>query len=190
MMPAACALMQAPSTALSVDATPASTNGVASAATQVVHAFATSAHGETAAVKLCAAVIGHVTGGGEGGDGEGGGGGDGFGHALSAESDAVLTPAAMMPAACALMQAPSTALSVDATPASTNGVASAATQVVHALAVLLQGVTAAEKSCCTVTGHVTGGGKGGAGDGGGGGDGLGQAASALSDAALTPTAKM
>ncbi len=78
--------MQAPSTALSVDGTPAITNGVASALMHVVQALATSEHGTTAEVKLCAAVTGHVTGGGEGVDGGGGGGkgGGGSGKMVSA----------------------------------------------------------------------------------------------------------
>ncbi len=62
--------MQASSTAVLVDGTPAMTNGVASAVKHVVQALATSEHGTTAEVKLCAAVIGHVTvcaGGGLGG---------------------------------------------------------------------------------------------------------------------------
>jgi hypothetical protein len=67
------------------------------------------------------------------------------------------------------MHAPSTAVSVDATPAMTKGVTSAVTQVVQAFATSAQGVTAAEKSCCALTGHVTGGG----GSGGSGGSGLG-----------------
>ena len=89
--------MQAPMVAVSVDETPAMTNGVASATTQVVQALATLLHGETAAVKLCCAVTGHVTGGAEGGFGGGSGGGEGgggLGQLLSAASDAGLTPSA------------------------------------------------------------------------------------------------
>ncbi len=107
-------------------------------------------------------------GGGKGGEGDGGGGGDGgegFGQVLSAVREATLTPAAMMPPACAEMQAKSTALLVDGTPAITNGVASAVKHVVQALATSEHGATAAVKLCAAVTGHVTG-------DGGGGGDGV------------------
>lgn len=58
--------------------TPASTNGIASAVTHVVHAFATLAQGATAAVKFWDAVTGQdaLDGGGEyatGGGIEGGG---------------------------------------------------------------------------------------------------------------------
>ena len=55
------------------------------------------------------------------------------------------TPALNMTLACAAMQAPSVAVSVEETPAMTNGVASAVTQVVHAFDTLAHGVTAAEK---------------------------------------------
>jgi preprotein translocase subunit SecG len=167
-MAPACALMQAPSMAVSVEGTPASTKGVASAVAQVVQAFATFEHGVTAAAKLCVAVMLHTSGGGgAGGDGDGGGG-DGLGQLLSADSEAPLTPAATMAPACALMQAPSMAVSVEGTPASTKGVASAVTQVVQALATSAQGVTAAAKLCVAVMLHTSGGGgAGGAGDSGG-----------------------
>ena len=56
------------------------------------------------------------------------------------------------------MQAPRAAVSDAETPASTNTVASAVTQVVHALAVLAQGVTADAKLSVELTGHTTGGG--------------------------------
>ena len=56
------------------------------------------------------------------------------------------------------MQAPSAAVSEAETPASTNTVASAVTQVVHALAVLVHGVTADVKLSVELTGQTTGGG--------------------------------
>ena len=56
------------------------------------------------------------------------------------------------------MQAPSAAVSVAETPASTNTVASAVTQVVQALAVLVHGVTADAKLSVELTGQTTGGG--------------------------------
>ena len=65
---------------------------------------------------------------------------------LSALSDAIETPALNMTLACAAMHAPSVAVSVEETPAMTNGVASAVTQAVQALAGLEHGATAAEKS--------------------------------------------
>jgi hypothetical protein len=49
-------------------------------------------------------------------------------------------------------------VSVAGTPASTNTVASAVTQVVQALAVLAHGVTADAKLSVELTGHTTGGG--------------------------------
>ena len=80
-------------------------------------------------------------------------------------------------------------MSVEGTPARTKTVASAVTQVVHAVAVLAQGVTADAKLSVELTGQTTGGGKGGRGGGLGGGDGGGAAGhepSAVSDATLTP----
>jgi hypothetical protein len=183
----ACAEMHAPSVAPSLLDTPAMTKGVASAVTHVVHAFATLEQGATAAEKSCAAETGHVGGGGDGG---GAGGGEAAGQEPSATSDAIGTPAARMVAACALMQAPSMALSDDSTPAITKGVASAVTQVVQAAAVLAQGVTAAEKSCAAETEHTSGGGDGGGRGGGDGGGAAGHDASAVNDATLTPAVMM
>ena len=128
-------------------------------------------------------MTGHVGGGGEGG---GAGGGEGAGQEDSANSDASGTPAARMPVACALMQAPSIATSDDATPAITNGVASAVTQVVHAVATVAHGVTAAEKSWAAEMEHASGGGDGGGRGGGDGGGGNGQELSAVNEAVLTP----
>ena len=88
-------------------------------------------------------MTGQVGGGGKGG---GAGGGEGAGQEDSANSDASGTPAARMPVACALMQAPSMVTSDADTPAITKGVASAVTHVVHAAATVAHGVTAAEKS--------------------------------------------
>ena len=68
-----------------------------------------------------------------------------MGQLLSALSDATDTPALNMTPACAAMHAPSVALSVDETPAKTNGVASAVTQVVQAFETLAHGATAAVK---------------------------------------------
>jgi hypothetical protein len=183
-MTLACAEMHAPSVAPSLPDTPAMTKGVARAVTHVVHALATLEQGATAAEKFCAAETGQVGGGGDGG---GAGGGEAAGQEPSATSDAIGTPAARMAAACALMQAPSIALSDDSTPAMTKGVASAVTQVVQAAAVLAQGVAAAEKSCAAETEHTSGGGDGG---GRGGGDAAGHDASAVSDATLTPAVMM
>lgn len=88
---------------LSVCATPASTNGVASAVAQVAQTLLALEHGATAAAKFCSADTGHIAGGGLGdgggdgglGDGGGGlgGGGDAPGHVASAVSEAMLTPA-------------------------------------------------------------------------------------------------
>ena len=181
--------MQAPSIAVSVGSTPSITNGVASAVTQVVHAVAALAQGVTAAAKFCASAMEHTSGGGEGGGRGGGDGGGGSGQELSAINDAELTPAVMMAAALDEMQAPRAAVSEAETPAITNTVASAVTQVVHAVVASAQGVTAEAKLCCALTGQTTGGGNGGRGGGlggGGGGGGSGQELSAVSDAMLTP----
>lgn len=90
-----------------------------------------------------------------------------------------------------LMHTPSMVVSLWSTPARTNGVASAVTHVVQALATLVHGVTAGLKSSVVVIEHVSGGGLAG-GDGGGaggdGGGGLGQAPSAVIVATLTPAA--
>jgi hypothetical protein len=89
--------MQAPRAAVSEAETPAMTNTVASAVTQVVHAVEESAHGATADAKFCCVLTGQTTGGGYGGRGGGLGGGIGggdAGHVASAVSDATGTPAA------------------------------------------------------------------------------------------------
>ena len=103
------------------------------------------------------------TGGGEGEEIAGGGGGIGGGadaaaQLLRAVKEAALTPAPKMAPICAVMQAPSAALLLCATPAKIKGVASAVMHVVQALAMLAQGTTAAAKFCVVETGHVTGGG--------------------------------
>ena len=66
--------MQADSSLVLVDGTPASTKGMASAVAQVVQALAVVAQGVTAAVKLWRAVTLQVTAGGGGGDDASGGG--------------------------------------------------------------------------------------------------------------------
>ena len=166
-MDPACALMHAPSCSVSSEGTPAITKGVASATTHVVHASAGFEHLLTAAEKSCGVVIEQVGGGSGDGKGGGGGGGDGVAQVASAASDAGLTPSAVMKAACALMQAPSEAVSVEATPCKMKGIASATLHVLQALAVVAQGETAAVKLCCADTGHVAAG--GGEATGGGGG---------------------
>ena len=88
------------------------------------------------------------------------------------------------------MQAPSIATSDDKTPAITKGVASAVTQVVHAVATLAHGVTAAEKSWAVEMEHASGGGDGGGRGGGAGGGGSGQELSAVNEAVLTPAVIM
>ena len=182
--------MQAPSAAVSVAGTPASTNTVASAVTQVVHALAVLVHGVTADAKLSVELTGHTTGGGFGGGLGGGSGGGGNGHEPRAASDAAFTPSAMMLLACELMQTPSNVESEAETPASTNTVASAVAQVVHAVAVLAQGVTAEAKLCCAVTGHASGGGCGGGLGGGSGGGEEGHEPIATNDSGGTPSATM
>ena len=137
--------MQAPIAAVLDAGTPASTNTVASAVTQVVHAVAVLAHGVTADVKLSVELTGHTTGGGHGGRGGGSGGGDGggaAGHDASAVSDATFTPAPAMEPTLVEMQAPSAAVLEAGTPAKTKTVASAVTQVVHAVVASAHGVTA------------------------------------------------
>ena len=134
--------MQAPSIAVSDGDTPAITNTVASAVTQVLHAVAVLAQAVTAEEKSWAAETEHASGGGRGGGSGGGDGGGAAGQLASAVSDATLTPADTMAPALLEMQAPSAAVSVDETPARTNTVAIAVTQVVHAVAVLAHGVTA------------------------------------------------
>ena len=185
--------MQAPMVAASDSDTPASTNGVASAVRQVVHALATFEHGVTAAAKFCGAEMGQVGaavggdavgglgGGASGGGGMCAGGGDGCPHVASAVSDATLTPAMAATVAWLEMQAPMVAASDGETPASTNGVASAVRQAVHALATSEHGVTAAVKSCGADTRHV-----GAAGGGSGGGGGVVQA---VRSAAVVEVAK-
>jgi hypothetical protein len=144
--------------------------------THVVHALATSEQGETAAVKLCCAVTGHVSGGG-GNGGLGGGGGEG--QALMATSDCCGTPSAMILEACALMQMLSIAVLEGATPAWMKRMAMAVAQPeAHAVAGSAHGEAADVKSCCPTE-------QAGGGGGGGGGDG---AAHAASCAAVTPAA--
>ena len=161
---------------------------------QVVHTSLPGAHGVTAPVKSSTVRSGQELGGGGAASeprlseaAAAGGGGGGLGQLASVLSEATDTPALNMTPACAEMHAPSVAVSVDETPAMTNGVASAVTQVVQALLTLAHGATAVEKFCAAETGHVGGGGEGG---GAGGGDGAGQELSACSDASGTPAARI
>ena len=128
--------------------------GAASAARHVVHTLPPGAHGVTAPVKSTTLRNGHELGGEDGvtwpmvtcgGAATGGGGDGGLGQLLSALSEATDTPALNMTPACADMHAPSVAVSVEDTPATTKGVASAVTQVVQAFVTLEHGVTAALK---------------------------------------------
>ena len=108
----------------------------------------------TAPVKSTTLRNGHEPGGEDGvnwpmvtwgGATTGGGGDGGLGQLLSALSEATDTPALNMTPACAEMHAPSVAVSVEDTPATTKGVASAVTQVVQAFVTLEHGATAALK---------------------------------------------
>ena len=67
-----CEVMHAPMTAVLVGSTrPVKTKGVARATAQLVQALAVTAHGVTAAAKLCVAETGQVAGAGAGGGGDG-----------------------------------------------------------------------------------------------------------------------
>ena len=202
MMTLICALMQTARVVTSLGLTPLRMKGIASAVTQVVQAALELAHGATADAKLCVCDTGHdgvvLGGGGEtAGGGKATGGGDaisdgtGAPHPDSAAREAPETPAPVMTLACAMMHAAMMEELLGDTPARMNGTARAVRQEVHALAMLLQGPTAALKFWGCDTGQVVAGGGGDvtgmAGGGGGGADGEEpQPASAASVVGDTP----